>query len=118
MNSVSFARLRTFDLSLERRVRATEGERSVEWTDVAMLLSASMMPCLQHCSLLYQLSVDDDIEHIARSSAFAGDSRRARMQFVIHSNSASKHAIDEATLQQLRFGIVNDVMIDYVSKLN
>ena len=74
------------------------------------------MPCLQHCSLMYQLSMNDDITHIARSCVFTGDARSVRMQFVIQSNSASNHVFDEVTLRNLRFGRVTNVIVDYVSR--
>lgn len=115
VKNIRFSQLRRFDLDLQSRFRAKEGERPVDWLDLAALISPVVTPCLERCSFIYRLSIVDDIVLIADAPVFIDDTRHVRMEFVMYSNPASIHDVDEATLRKLCFGRAKSVVVDYVS---
>ena len=97
MRKLRMSKLENFDLYLNERRAADEGEEQVKWVAVETLLSSRVMPRLRRFSFIYKLSTSAEIRNIFESSIFDNDSRHICVRFALNTDASDVKNSSEIT---------------------
>jgi len=108
--------LEIFDLYLNERDEADEGEEQVKWTILETLTSRAVMPRLRRYSLIYGLSTSVESRLIFQSSLFNNDKRHIHVRFALYINSSTcMDSYDITNICDIRSPGDNNIFVQYVS---
>jgi hypothetical protein len=110
------SKLETFDLYLNQRDEADEGEEQVKWAAVETLISYCVMPRLRRFSFVYELSTSTEIRDIFESSVFNNDNRHICVRFALDINASNViDSSDITNIFNIRSSHYNELLVEHVS---